>query len=71
MWALALVVDGGKVLGVVIAPIFASGRPKYVKLALRFTALTPVKAQVYQLKTLVHNGVVDDAVGRGVVGFDG
>ena len=71
LWSLALMVDRGEVLGVVIAPVIGAGRPKETKLALRFSTTKPVKAQVHRLEALGDDGVVDDTVGRRVVCLDG
>ena len=71
LWSLALVMNGGEVLGVVVSPIVLSWSPENAKLSLSLPATQPVKTQVHGLESLGNNGVVDDAIGSGVVGLDG
>ena len=68
--ALAYVVGGWKVLGVIIRPILHPWCPIEPKLALCFLVPQPVEVEVHGLQLQQYNGAVDNAVGRRFVSLD-
>ena len=58
------------VLRAVITPVLGASVPVETELALSFEAVNPVEAGVHSLHIILDDGVVDHAIGSGVVSLD-